>query len=291
MGVRNDIAAYLNHYRYAERYGKEEDVCALLAAQDVYGATGDENAFAFIQKYYDAFLLDNGEIRDGLTENAADWVNGSRCLFLLYDKTGEEKYRLAIEKTMDCLRGMPRCERGNFTYQEECSKEAAVEALYRLMPFYMEYETTYDKKEKYNDIIAQFETAQRMLYEEEKGLCGQTFLSSARYLTALADTMDCMSVEIYEQYRKLQDMFKIILKSVLNVREKADGEEEEALVGYCILKACRMGILLKEKYVDNGMEIVEKLLEKSERAEGETMKSALFMAYVQYMLTERETEA
>lgn len=290
MEARNDIAGYLNHYQYAERYGKEEDVCALLAAQDVYGATGDENAFAFIRKYYDVFLLDNGEIRDGLTENAADRVNGSRCLFFLYDKTGEEKYRLAIEKTMNCLRGMPKCERGNFTYQEECSKEAAVEALYRLMPFYMEYETTYDKKEKYNDIIAQFETAQKMLYDEEKGLKEQALLSLARYLTALADTMDCMSVEIYEQYRKLQDMFKIILKSVLNVREKADGEED-ALIGYCILKACRMGILLKEKYVDNGMEIVEKLLEKSERAEGETMKSALFMAYVQYMLTEKEAEA
>ena len=130
----------------------------------------------------------------------AEWVNGSRCLFFLYQETGEEKYRLAAENIMEelrgyprcecgnfeyrflfisvfnfilrflnplsspiaCfvyeeeLRGYPRCECGNFVYRKECLKKVSVDALYMLMPFYMEYETVYGKKEKYGDIIRLF---------------------------------------------------------------------------------------------------------------------------------------
>ena len=47
-----------------------------------------------------------------------------------------------------------------------------------------------------------------------------------------------------------------------------------------------MGILLKEKYVDTGMEIVEKL-----EAEQPEMTNTFIMAYAQYLLTKREAEA
>lgn len=110
-------------------------------------------------------------------------------------------------------------------------------------------------------------------------------MGTAKFLTALIDTMECMSIEIYEQYRKLQDMFKTILKGALDCSEEISGESG-ALIGYCILKACRMGILLKEKYVDTGMEIVEKLA-----AEQPEMTNAFIMAYAQYLLTKREAEA
>lgn len=304
MGAKNDITAYLKSYRYADTYGEEEDGWALLAARQLYEATGDEEYFSLIQKYYDGFLSENGEIRGSSTADfTADTVNGSRCLFFLYDKTGEEKYRLAIENIMSGLRGYERCECGNFVCCKDRPKEVTVDALYGFMPFYMEYETKYDKKEKYGDIIRQFENAQKLLYDEEKGLCcrayveegktrrmeenGCAFAASARYLAALADTMDCMSVEIYEQYRKLQDMFKQVLKGVLNCRAQGNGEGDNVLIGYCILKACRMGILLKEKYVDTGMEIVKKM---TETESAETTATSV-MAYAQYLLTESEAEA
>ena len=35
----------------------------------------------------------------------------------------------------------------------------------------MEYETVYGKKEKYGDIITQFENARKRLYDEDRGLC------------------------------------------------------------------------------------------------------------------------
>lgn len=307
MEAENYVAEYFKNYRYASAYGNEEDGCALFAAKQIYEMTGDEGCLSFITNYFDAFLLENGEIRSDSGEDfSADWANGSRCLFFLYNKTGEEKYRRAIETVMNHLRVYPRCGCGNFVSSNERPGEVSVDALYRLQPFYMEYETVYDKKEKYNDIINQFENAQKLLYDEEKGLCCQAYeeesgtrrtdgegcalASTARYLTALVDTMDSMSIEIYEQYRKLQDMFKLALKGILQYQDKENGvytraSFESALIGYCILKACRMGILLKEKYVDTGMEIVEKLAEQPER------NSAFIMAYGQYLQMKKELEA
>ena len=291
MEAENYGIEYLKKYQWGKEYGKYEDGCALLAAKALYDATGEESCFSFVKNYMDVFLPADGEIGNGLGEAfSADCVYNSRTLFFLYDKTGEEKYRKAFEAVMNCLRTYPRCECGNFIYRKE-QPEEILDALYRIQPFYMEYETVYDKNEKYNDIIGQFENVQKMICGE-----GETQIRSmAQYMAALVDTMDNMSIQIYEQYRKLQDMFKQALTGILGRRDDDMDVFGSAMTGYCILKACRMGILLREKYVDKGMEIVEKLTAKigsPEKAAYSTEEiCAVLMAYGQYLQTKKEMDA
>ncbi|MCM1173692.1 MAG: glycoside hydrolase family 88 protein [Blautia sp.] len=299
MEAENYGKRYLEEYRWGKEYGIYEDGCALLAAKQLYEADGEETYFSLMKNYMDSFLTEDGGIGNCMADTlTADCVHSGRTLFFLYDKTGEEKYRKALEAIMSGLRAYPRSGCGNFAYSREQPEERPVDALYRIQPFYMEYETLYDKKEKYNDIIKQFENAQKMLCGEEKG----QIRSTARYLAALVDTMENMSVEIYEQYRKLQDMFKAALKDALAQRAQdglfhaAEGIDvfAGAVIGYCTLKACRMGLLLKEKYVGTGMEIVEKLAEKLEpedKAACDTETVCAFLAaYGQYRQTEKEME-
>lgn len=303
MEAENYGKEYLKKYQWGKEYGSYEDGCALLAARQLYDATGEEFCFSFVKNYMDGFLSADGELVSGFGDAfSADCVYCGRLLFFLYDKTGEEKYRKAIEAVMNGLRAYPRCECGNFVYRREQMEEISVDALYRIQPFYMEYETVYDKKERYNDIIKQFENVQKMI-------CGggeDHIRSKAQYLAVLVDTMENMSIEIYEQYRKLQDMFKQALKDVLAHRSQESGLFHKtanvgcgadkdvdiygcAIIGYCVLKACRMGILLKEKYVDTGMEIVEKLMAKITLPENMACSTeeicASIMAYGQYLQT------
>jgi unsaturated rhamnogalacturonyl hydrolase len=98
------------------------------------------------------------------------------------------------------------------------------------------------------------------------------------YLMALVDTMDNMSFEIFEQYKKLEGIFKQILHGLLQYQDKESrlfyqvvdrgdtvGNYLEtsgsAMIAYAILKGCRMGILLSEKYAGVGEEILNSLLE------------------------------
>lgn len=306
MEAGNYMNEYFKNYCYRDEYGDYEDGCALLAAKQLYEVSGDEAYFSFVKDYADTFVSENGVIKgDSPDAFSADWVHGSRILFFLYQVTKEEKYRKAFEAVITRLCAYPRCACGNFVYRGE-QPEEILNALYRIQPFYMEYETVYGKKEQYNDIMGQFENARKIVRGKET----EGFRSTAQYLAALVDTMDNMSIQIYEQYRRLQDMFKETLKDVLEKRDAKsglfwknaeDGTDNgidvfgSAVIGYCILKAGRMGILLKEKYAGTGMEIVEKLTERIKASEdkkyGTEEICAAIMAYGQYLRMKREMEA
>ena len=358
---------YLSAYKNYKDYWNYEDGCVLIGAQYLYEATGEEKYFSFIQKYVDNFVTEEGIITNYQVDKfSIDSVNAGKIFFFLYDKTGDEKYRNAIEFVMGQLRKHPRCECGNFVHKAQYAEQIWLDGLYMAQPFYMAYETKYNKKEKYNDIISQFENVKKYLYDEEKGLCYHAYDESKSafwadketgcspnfwlrslgwYLMSLVDVMDNMSIEIYEHYRKLQDMYKLMLKGILQyqdaescmfyqIPDRSDVPENyletsgSAMIAYTILKACRMGILLKEKYADIGFEMVEnilsqKLIQKedglhltdichmaglgpedrkdrdgsveyylSEKIVADDSKGVgpMMMAYAQYLMLKRETE-
>ena len=205
----------------------------------------------------------------------------------MYDKTGEEKYRKAVEAVMDWLRG----------HAEKLSpNQISMEELYMVQPFYMEYETRYEKKAKYNDIIRQFEKADDCLSDgnEDASRIGL-------YLISLIDALSGMSFEIYERYREMQDMFKAALKALLNNYDQENGayygknagNAGNAMIAYALIKACRMGIILKEKYEPVGVEIVENLMEdKLDDIFNDARAVGPFIsAYGQYLQLKKELEA
>lgn len=298
--VNQFVDEYLKGYSRYKEYWNYEDGCVLLGAKYLYDVTGEKKYFTFIENYLKHFVMDDGTIAHYEMEKFnIDSINCGKILFFMYDVTGEEKYRNAIEFIMNRLRVHPRCSTGNFFHKEIYPNQIWLDGLYMAQPFYMEYETRFENKEKYNDIISQFENVQKYLYDKDKGLCYHAYdeakaqfwanketgcspnfwlRSMGWYLMALVDVMDKMSIEIYEQYRTLQDIYKLMLKGILQYQDKetklfyqvidrADVEGNyletsgSAMVGYSILKACRMGILQQEKYEPIGMEIVESLIE------------------------------
>lgn len=294
------IDEYLAKYESYKDYWNYEDGCVLIGAKGLYEATGHEGYLNFILEYLSRYISEDGDIINYQKDKfSIDSVNAGKILFFAYDKTGEEKYRKAMEVVMDQLRHQPRCKCGNFFHKALYPGQIWLDGLYMAQPFYMEYTTRFENKEHYNDIINQFLNVQKYLYDEEKGLCYHAFdeerkqfwadkesgcsqnfwlRSMGWYLMALIDTMSVTSIEIYEQYRKLQDIFKLMVKGMLRYadestglfyqiidRDDAEGNYLEtsgsAMVGYAILKACRMGVLQKEKYQHIGERIVESLIE------------------------------
>ncbi|MGN0322158.1 MAG: glycoside hydrolase family 105 protein, partial [Oliverpabstia sp.] len=271
------IDDYLNHYNNYKTYWNYEDGCVLVGAQQLYEATGEEKYFDFVKTYVDAWVTEDGTITNyEIGKHSIDNINPSKVLFFLYQKTGEEKYRKAIEFTMNELRTHPRCDCGNFFHKAVYPNQIWLDGLYMAQPFYMAYETEFNKKEHYNDIIRQFENVRKYLYSEEKGLyfhaydekkvqfwcdketgCSHNFWlrSMGWYLMALIDTMDVMGKEIFEQYKKLETIFKEAIRGILQyqdpetglfyqVIDRSDVENNyletsgSAMVAYAIMKGC-----------------------------------------------------
>ena len=101
---------------------------------------------------------------------------------------------------------------------------------------------------------------------------------------ALVDVLDHMSEEIYELYRDLEMLFKEALNGILQYQDKKTGlfyqvidrsdiknnyleTSGSAMIGYAIIKACRIGILSKEKYAAIGVGIVDALIELKLKSE------------------------
>lgn len=317
MKGKENIDACLRRYYSCGMDWNDGTGSILMGTWQIYEATGDEKYFSLAEAYLQDAVMEDGTIKDYPEgEECIGGIGCGRILFPMYHKTKDEKYRNAITFVMDKLRECSRLTCDELAYDKDKADENRIASLYKIQPFYMAFETAYDKKEKYNDILNQFVNVQDFLYNKngEFSSIGMKMRSLAMYLAALVDTMDNMSFEIYEQYRTLQDAFKVTLKNILPYQDKnsrlfptrmgTEAEEKaacsvdeaaSAIIGYCILKACRMGILLKEKYIDSGMEVIERLVEKDifsnkdfmEDTEGAGM---LMMAYGQYLQTKKEMD-
>jgi len=131
--------------------------------------------------------------------------------FFAYGQTDNEEYRQKIESAIN-------------------SNEWTLD----FMPFVTAYETKYNRKEHYNEIAAMFRNKESFTGNE---------------LVALIETINQMSEEIYEYYRELRDLFKVI---VMEKMKNLPDSSEILEIGYSILKACNIGVLQTEKYSNFG---------------------------------------
>lgn len=294
------IREYLDSYHNYKDFWNYEDGCVLIGCVRLYKATGDHYYKAFVFRYMESFITKDGSIRTFEKEKYnLDNINTGKVLFFLYEETGEEKYRLAIETVYDQLKTHPRTRCGNFWHKKIYPDQIWLDGLYMAQPFYMAYETKFNHMRYCKDIADQFVNVKKFLYNEHKGLyyhaydearlqkwadktTGQSpnfwLRSMGWYLMALADTLEEMPKESREYYESLADIYKTAADNILRyqdkesklfyqVIDKADIENNyletsgTAMVACSIMKACRMGILRKEEYQAAGKEIFEKLTE------------------------------
>lgn len=299
----------MTHKRYRENELCYEDGCVLLGVKALYEATQDKFYLDFIMKNVAPFISKQGNILGYQFESFnLDNVNAGKILFFLYDETKEEKYRRAIETIMEKqVRVHPRTQEGNFWHKKIYPNQVWLDGLFMVQPFYMEYETRYNKQEHYADITNQFKNVRKYIFDEEKQLyyhaydesrtriwadsktgCSPNFWlrSMGWYLMALVDTYDSASDQIYEHYRVLKDLLKEAVKGVLQYQDEETklfyqlidlpnqkGNYLETsgsiMIAYAILKGCRLDALLAEKYQHKAEEILDSIIEnRLEEREG-----------------------
>ena len=81
----------------------------ITACLSLYKTTDDEKFLDFSKKFLDYFVKDNGVIETyDPAEYNLDNVNQGKNLFTLYDLTGNQRYRDAIETIRGQLETQPR---------------------------------------------------------------------------------------------------------------------------------------------------------------------------------------
>ncbi len=281
------------------------DGCMILALLETYNTTGEKKYLDFADAFIDHRVQEDGTIAGySVEEYNIDNVNAGKTLFQLYDITGKEKYRKAIDLIYSQIKGQPRTEEGNFWHKKIYPNQVWLDGLYMGQPFYMEYETRFNDRKHYADIFSQFANVVKYMRDEETGLyyhgydasksifwCDkETGLSKNFWLRAigwdsmaLLDTLSKTEPEGFEaEYENLKKVFKELIDSLLKYQDESGmwyqlpallGKEPNyletsgsAILAFSILRGVRLGFL-PESYRAYGVKAFDGIRNKYMKTE------------------------
>ena len=277
------------------------DGCMITACLSLYKTTGDEKFLDFSKKFLDYFVKDNGVIETyDPAEYNLDNVNQGKNLFTLYDLTGNQRYRDAIETIRGQLESQPRTKEGNFWHKKIYPNQVWLDGMYMGQPFYMEYETKFDDKKHYDDIFHQFANVVKYMRDPKTGLYYHGYDASKKafwcdketglsqnfwlralgwYSMALLDTLSkCEPGEEYKaEYDNLKKVFVDLIDSMLKFQDESGmwyqlpalgGREPNyletsgsAIMAYSLLKGVRLGFL-PESYRAYGLKAFQGICDR-----------------------------
>ena len=283
------------------------DGCMIKAILEMYAITKDEKYFRFADNFIDCKVREDGSIEGySVEELNIDNVNAGKTLFELYDLTGKEKYRKAIDLVYSQIEQMPRTAEGNFWHKNIYPNQVWLDGLYMCQPFYMEYETRFHEKKNYDDIFRQFFNVVEHMRDPKTGLYYHAYDSSREmfwcdkvtglsqnfwlralgwYSMALLDTLDKADASVGEPYERLKKVFVDLMDAMLKYQDASGmwyqvvnfgGMEKNyletsgsSIMAYALLKGVRLGFL-PENYQTYGAKAFHGICEKylSEDADG-----------------------
>jgi unsaturated rhamnogalacturonyl hydrolase len=139
-----------------ERWSYDQGV-VMKGLEGVWLNTAEGKYFRFIQKSIDRFIGDDGTIRTySQNDYNIDNILNGRVLLLLYNVTGQEKYRKAAASLRAQLKTQPRTSQGGFWHKQIYPSQMWLDGLYMGEPFYAEYAATFHEYDAFEDIARQF---------------------------------------------------------------------------------------------------------------------------------------
>jgi len=142
-------------------------------------ATGNKKYFDYARGFADSLIDSDGRILGYKMSNYnIDQVNPGRMLFILYDKTGDKRYRQVIDTLRQQLRTQPRTPEGGFWHKKIYPNQMWLDGLYMGEPFYAEYAMRYNEPADFADIVNQFRLAAVHTFDPATGLYRHAWDSS-----------------------------------------------------------------------------------------------------------------
>lgn len=165
------------------------DGCMITGILERYEITGEARFLDFADRFMSGFVEEDGRIRTyDPAEYSLDNVNPAKNLFTLYDLTGKEKYRKALELVRSQLRTMPRTPEGNFWHKLIYPNQVWLDGIYMALPFYMEYEKRFDAQKDCEDICRQIANVEIRMRDPKTGLYYHGYDASRKMYWADPDT-------------------------------------------------------------------------------------------------------
>lgn len=143
----------------------------LKAFERIWRKNGEDKYLDYIKSYYDQMIYEDGTIERYDPRNFnIDRVNPGRVLFMLYEETGKEKYKTALETLRRQLEWQPRTTEGGFWHKLRYPWQMWLDGAYMGSPFYAEYSQRHNDAAGFDDVAKQLILMDKHLRDDETGL-------------------------------------------------------------------------------------------------------------------------
>ncbi len=269
---------------------------ALLAVGD---RTGDARYEKYVRAYYDGMIGADGAIRTyDASEFNIDRVNPGKPLFELYRRTGDPKYKLALDRLRQQMRDHPRTSEGGFWHKKRYPYQMWLDGLYMASPFLAQYAKEFGEPALFDDVVKQFVLMEKHARDPKTGLLYHGWDESRQqkwadpttglsknfwgraigwYAMALVDTLDFLPAD-HPGRKDLVAILDRLAAAMVRVQDPKTGvwwqvvdqpgreknyleASVSSMLAYALLKGARVGAL-DAKYGQAGARAYKGVLEQ-----------------------------
>ncbi|MEY4279629.1 MAG: hypothetical protein RL377_1633 [Bacteroidota bacterium] len=143
----------------------------LRGIESLWNATGDAQYFTYLQHAMDYYVREDGTIYDYKPdEYNIDHLNNGKLLVTLYQVTGKEKYKKALDLLHTQITSHPRNTLGGFWHKKIYPNQMWLDGLYMGAAFYAQYTAAFHDTAAFDDITRQFVIAEKYTRDANTGL-------------------------------------------------------------------------------------------------------------------------
>ncbi len=147
----------------------------LKAYLDVYQTYGGDAILEYVDNWYDPFIAEDGSIERYCGEKySVDKICPARTIFQLYDITGKEKYRAALDYMYQRFLDHPRTSEGALWHKSIYPFQIWLDGLYMAQPFHAEYAARFlagePQAEAFDGVVNDFLVAARHTFDPQTKL-------------------------------------------------------------------------------------------------------------------------
>ena len=216
----------------------------LRGIESLWNATGDATYFKYLQHSMDYYVNEQGLIYDYKhDEFNLDHLNNGKILLTLYQVTGKEKYKKALDQLHEQIKSQPRNTLGGFWHKKIYPNQMWLDGLYMGAAFYAQYASVFHDTAAFDDITKQFALAEKYTRDHTTGLLYHAWDESK--LQQWADPKTGMSPHVWARamgwygmalvdaldYYPAQDAGRATLIQILQRWSKAIAQVQDAKDG------------------------------------------------------------
>ena len=118
--------------------------------------TGDSTYYEYAKIYADSLIDTDGRIKTMkyLSFNI-DNVNGGKILFDLYAKTGDERYKTAMDTLRKQMTEQPRTSEGGFWHKLKFTHQMWLDGIFMASPYLVQYGATFQEPALFDEAVKQ----------------------------------------------------------------------------------------------------------------------------------------